>query len=217
MYGVASSGTFVKPALASWSRGTSAIPTNWTVVNEGASLPDGFTLLAGMTLDGNQWFDTGIYLQGSDTIQLAFKATKACNVLGCYTTTDATNNYSLYVSTTSGAKYMRYGSGTYNSYIVANTRYDVEITPTGTFGFNTVSTWSQLSFTSSTTCLIGTTSTEVTSAKFTGDLYGAIVIVGKCNLLPAQRDSDNHVGWYDTVSDTFLENQGTGNATAISI
>lgn len=215
--GVASSGTFVKPALTSWTRGISGIPTNWTVVNEGASLPSGYTLLAGMTLNGNQYFDTGIYLQGSDSISLAYKATKGCNVMGCYTTTDATNNYSLYLSTTSGAKYMRYGSGTYNSYIQTNKRYDVTITPTGTSGLEVDSTWSALTFTSSTTCLIGTTSTGATSAKFTGDFYGAIVIAGKANYLPALRESDNHVGWYDTVNDVFLENQGTGNATAINL
>lgn len=215
--GVASSGTFVKPALTSWTRGISGIPEGWTVVNEGVSLPDGYTLLAGMTLDGNQYFDTGIYLQGSDSISLAYKATKACNVMGCYTTTAATNNYSLYLSTSSSAKYMRYGSGTYSSYFVTNTRYDVTITPTGTSGFETDSSWSALTFTASTTCLIGTTSTGVTSSKFTGDFYGAIVIAGKANYVPALRESDNHVGWYDTINDVFLENQGTGNATAITL
>lgn len=215
--GVASTGTFVMPSFVPWTRGTSGIPTGWTVVVEGASLPDGYTLLAGMTLNGNQYFDTGIYLQGSDSISLAYKATKACNVMGCYTTTDATNNYSLYLSTTSGAKYMRYGSGTYNSYFVTNKRYDVEISPLGTSGLEVDSTWSPLTFTSSTTCLIGTTSTGATSSKFTGDFYGAIVIAGKANYLPALRESDNHVGWYDTVNDEFLENQGTGNATAITL
>ena len=88
-------------------------------------LPTGHKRLTGIQFDGNCYYDTGLYLHGSDTIRFSFAASKACNVLGCYTTADAQTNYSLYVSTTSGSKYLRYNGGTYNSYIATNTRYNV--------------------------------------------------------------------------------------------
>lgn len=178
-------------------------------------VPSTYTVLAGMTMNGNQWFDTGVYLQGSDTVRLSYKVTKSCNVIGCYTTTSANDNYSLYLSTSSSAKYMRYGDGTYNSYVLTNKQYDVVITPTGTSGLQVDSTWTAKTFTSSTTCLIGTTSTGATSAKFTGDMYGVVEIEGKAYCIPVLRKSDNAVGYYDAINKRFLANQGSGNATAI--
>ena len=195
------------------------ITGNWTVyanyIEEIDPVPTAYRRLTGIVFDGAVWYDTGLPLQGSDTVKISFSATKACNVFGCYTSGDAQDNYSLYVSTTSSAKYTRYNGGTYNSYIAANTRYDVTITPTGTDGMRNDSTWTAKTFTCSTDMLIGSTSVGATSAKFTGTLYGEIEIEGRALFIPVERISDGEIGYYNPVTDEFLMNESTGTPTAL--
>lgn len=178
---------------------------------EDGRLPSGYRMLTGIVFGGGVFYDTGMRLQGSDTLKFSFEATKACNVLGCYTGANADDNYSLYLSTTSGAKYMRYNGGTYNSYFATNTRYDVTITPTGTEGFQQDSEWTEQTFTTASDMLIGTTSYGATSAKLTGTVYGNIEVVGKRIFVPAERIADGAIGYYDLYTEEFLENVGTGD------
>jgi len=177
-------------------------------------LPTGYRRLTGIQFDGNVFYDTGLYLHGSDTIRFSYSATKACNVLGCYTTADAQTNYSLYCSTTSGAKYLRYNGGTYNSYIAINTRYDVVITPTGSDGMRTDSSWTAKTFTTGSTLLIGTTSYGATSAKLTGSMYGEIIIDGTAHIIPAENPL-GEIGYYILEEERFIENLGTGTPVAL--
>lgn len=179
------------------------------------AVPSGFRRLTGIVFDGGVWYDTNMPLRGSDTVKIAYSASKACNVFGCYTTADADDNYSLYLTTSSSGKYMRYNGGTYNSYFATNTRYDVTITPTGTDGMRTDSTWTQQSFTCPTDMLIGTTSIGATSAKFTGTMYGNIEVVGRALWIPLERIADGEIGYYDIYTDTFLVNQGSGTPTRL--
>lgn len=178
-------------------------------------VPEGYRRCTGVNFDGNCWFETDIYLQGSDTLRFAFKATKACNVLGCYTDTSAQNNYSVYASTTSGAKYLRYNGGTYLSAISTNTRYDIEITPTGATGFGSASTWTQQTFTASSKMIIGTTSRTATSAKLTGVLYGDVEVEGRGYYVPLEKISDSSIVYYDVVSGNMYANLGSGTPTAL--
>ena len=175
--------------------------------------PDPYRTLDGIVFDGNVYYNTGIRLLGSDTLTFSFKASQNCNVLGCYTTTSATTNYSLYVSTSSSAKYLRYGNGTYNSSMVANTRYNVTITPTGSSGMRTNSTWTAKTFTAGADFLIGTTSTGATSAKMTGILYGNIEVAGRYVFVPSERIADGAIGYLIQGTSTFLTNQGSGTPT----
>lgn len=175
-----------------------------------AVVPSTFRRLTGIVFDGGVVYDTGIPLHGNDTLRFDFSATKACNVLGCYTTADAQTNYSLYVSTSSSAKYMRYNGGTYSSYIATNTRYNVIITPTGTDGMRNDSSWTAKSFVCESDMLIGSTSWGATSAKFTGTMYGNIEVVGLAVFIPVERISDGEIGYYEAYTGSFLTNQGDG-------
>lgn len=177
-------------------------------------LPAGYRRLTGIQFDGNVWYDTGLYLHGSDTLRFSFAATKACNVLGCYTTADAQTNYSLYVSTSSSAKYLRYNGGTYSSYIATNTRYDVVITPTGSDGMRTDSSWTAKTFTTESTLMIGTTSVGATSAKLTGPMYGDVIIDEVANIIAAE-DPIGRIGYYILEEERFIENLGTGTPVAL--
>lgn len=129
------------------------------------------------------------------------------------------DNYDLYVSTTSGSKYLRYASGTYLSYwsnANLGQRFDVVFSPTGTDGMPQESTWTEQSFTSANDLLIGSTTTTGTSSKLKGKLYGNIVVDGRLKLIPCERVSDNVLGYYDTYSETFFEPY-TGFAGAVSL
>ena len=177
-------------------------------------LPTAYRRLTGINFGGQVFYDTGMRLYGSDTLQLSFKASMACNVLGCYTNAQAQTNYSLYVTTSSG-NYLRYNGGTYDSTMTRDTWYDVTITPTGSSGMKVDSTWTEQTFTTASDMLIGTTSYGATSAKLTGALRGTIVVVGRELFIPCLRRSDNAIGSWMQSAGQFLENQGTGTPTAM--
>ncbi|MBR5198205.1 MAG: hypothetical protein IKW20_00070 [Bacteroidales bacterium] len=169
-------------------------------------LPKGYARLTGMVFNNGCYFKIdGFRLKSTDTLRISFTPTKACNLIGCYTTVDADNNYSIFLSTTSGSKYLRFGNGTYLSHVVGGQRYDVVVTPTGATGFASASTWSKKTFTCSVDMLVGTTSETATSDKFIGTIHGNIVVDGRLNLIPCRRTSDGVYGYYDTVSKTFYE------------
>ena len=177
-------------------------------------LPAGYKRLVGLGFNNNTFYEiTGFNLRGSDTVKFSFSSTAACNVFGCYTDSSAQDNYSLYLSTTSGNKYLRYNGGTYLSYLSnANkgVRFDVTITPTGTYGMPDDSTWAEKSFTASANMCIGTSSSSTTSSKMVGNLYGNFEVKGRFKGIPCERESDNVLGYYDTYSKTFYEPTGNG-------
>lgn len=187
--------------------------------NQVYGVPAGYTRLAGITFAAGTYYEiTGFKLKGSDTVRFSFSVTKACNVFGCYTTNGATDNYSLYMSTSAGSKYLRYDGDVYNSTVPSaglNTRYDVVISPNGTSGMPTDSVITPASFTASADMCIGTTSTGATSSKLDGKIWGDFVVDGRFHGVPVKRNQDNKIGYYDLMSDTFYEPIGT-NPTAIT-
>lgn len=178
------------------------------------SQPNPYRVIDGINYDGNVYYKIlGFHLQGSDTIKFSFLATAIrCNILGCYTNDQAQDNYSLYVSTASSAKYLRYNGSTYSSRIAVNTRYNVTFSPTGTSGMRTNSSWSEKTFTSAADFCIGTTadSAAVTSSKLVGTMYGNIEIVGRETFVPVVRIADGAIGYLGSVSGTFYANLGSG-------
>ena len=152
------------------------------------------------------------HLRGTDTVRISFSADKACNVFGCYTDTSAEDNYSLYASTSSGGKYLRYDGDTYSSYIPSaqiGERLDVVITPTGTTGMPTDSVITPVEFESVADLCIGTTSASASSSKLDGNIWGSFVVDSRLTLIPCERLSDNVLGYYDPDSDTFYEPIGS--------
>ena len=123
-------------------------------------LPSAYKRVKGFSMNDNcYWKFTDFKLNGSDTLRFSFSCTASCNVIGAYSGSASGNNYSLYTAT-GGGNYLRYKGGAYNSGIDADTRYDVVITPTGSTGMKTDSTWTALEFTTTTDFCVGTTSTS---------------------------------------------------------
>lgn len=111
----------------------------------------------------------------------------------------------MYSQTNSSGNFLRYKDGAYPSYLDANERYDIVITPTGTNGMKKDSTWTEEEFTTPTDLLIGTTSTSSTASKLKGNLYGDIIVDGRLHLVPCERVADNVLGYFDLVGRTFYE------------
>ena len=180
----------------------------------GPVLPDGYTKIKGIVCNNTCYYDTGLKAKGSDTIRTSFSVTGACNVWGAYQSTSAENNYDLYAATASGQKYLRYGDGTYPSSFGGNLnkRFDTVITPTGTHGMPVDSEWEQLEFESTRNFLIGSTSSTSTSPKMRGTFFGKFIIEDANGYrffgIPCVRESDEIVGYYDTVTESFFEPVG---------
>lgn len=172
-------------------------------------LPIEFRRVHGFTCNNNaMWQITDFHLRGSDTVRISFSVTAACNVFGCYQGTSAIDNYDLYAATASGAKYLRYGNGTYPSTFSGdnlNKRFDCIFTPSGTRGMPVDSTWEELEFESARDFMIGSTSPTSSSAKLKGNLYGDIIVDGRLHLVPCERISDSVLGYYDLIGNTFYE------------
>lgn len=148
----------------------------------------------------------GFKLKSSDTVRISFSVDKACNVFGCYTDGNARDNYSLYVSSSAGGKYMRYNGKTYKSYLPSSkygTRYDVVITPAGITGFYEDDTFEASTFTASADLVIGSTATTTTSSKLDGKIYGNIVVDNRLCLIPCENVVNGDIGYYDTYSGQF--------------
>ena len=185
---------------------------NGVIAFRDTKLPSAYRRILGMTMNNDCYYEiTGFKMNGSDTLRFSFTRTgaNACNVLGAYDGTSAQTNYSLYVGALSSTSYLRYNGGTYNSYAIADKKYDVVITPTGSDGMETDSTWDAKTFTSTGNLCIGTTSPSATSSKMVGSIHGSVVVDGRLELIPCERVSDGELGYYDTNTDTFYEPIGT--------
>lgn len=177
-------------------------------------LPTGYKRILGLTFNNNVYYDiTGFKMRGSDTLRFSFKCSMsapACNVLGAYDGSSSQSNYSLYLGNSASAKYLRYNGATYRSDADSDTQYDVVVTPTGSIGMKSDSTWTEKTFESNSDLCIGTTSPTATSSKMVGNIIGNVIVDGRLKLTPCERISDNTLGYYDTIGEAFYEPTGTG-------
>lgn len=173
---------------------------------EGSVLPPEYKRVLGFGFDGDCYIAvTGVSLRGSDTLRFSFRLTSstACNVLGAYDGTGAATNFSLYAGPSASSKYLRYDGSTYNSQALPDKRYDVVLSPTGSSGMETDSSWAEKQFESSVDFNIGTTSPSATSSKLIGEIFGPVILDGRLRLIPCERLSDHVLGYYDTVGQAF--------------
>lgn len=184
-----------------------------------SELPEGYKRVRSLTMNNDCYYEIpDLYLKGSDTLKFSCSITSTCNALGSYSGSSSGPNYSVYAST-SNVSYLRYGSNNYNSQFDADTRYNVTITPTGSHGMKYESTWEEADFTTSRPFCIGTTASAITtSAKMKGTFFGNIIVKDDNGIrfkgIPCVRESDDVAGYYDTISQTFYEPNGTNPVTA---
>lgn len=184
-----------------------------------SELPVGYKRLQGISYDTNTYYETNQKLYGSDTLTITLSGTSSNgrNVIGAYSGTGSdARNFSLFI----------YGAGsTSNSYLRHGTqlgrpRYGTGVrtlvmSPTGTDGFLTDVTYDEETFETTDTFWIGGLPNS-SSTKYDGDIVGNITVSNRLKYIPCERVSDGEIGYYETFTGTFLENQGTGTPVMYS-
>ena len=172
----------------------------------GGVLTDGYELVEYVTFDGTVAFDTGVYGNNETYIDVLFKRTNtsaAHYLFGC----SSGNRLTGYL-TSSG--YWRYGSG-YPTFNTNNTNLTKAIvTPTTTTVGSTSRAFSTSAFTTSYTLPVGGSkgSSDTITPSYKGYIYYFVMRHGDevvVDWLPCKRLSDGVEGFWDCVTNTFIE------------
>lgn len=175
-------------------------------------LPDGYKMIEGIIFDGNCFFDTSINLTGNSILDFTYSASKACNVIGCFTSSSADDNFSFYHSTSAFVRY----DGDLNRYSFSmDEKYHIIMSGSGlTVNDAIVLMWIFENFETSTKLRIGHLPNSSSSNYiFKGILYGIITVDNIYKWIPCIRESDGEIGYFETISGTFLTNKGSGTPT----
>lgn len=183
-------------------------------------LPSGYRELLGIKFDGDFHYETGQKLLGSDiiTITLSQTVTTGQNVFGCYSgTSSGMKNLSLYV----------YGNNsTSNSYLRMNETIYRPRFGTGkrtlVFGGNLTSTDGFLTDVATTPSTYETNSQAFigwlpnsTSPHYTGAINDRITVGNRLCWIPAERQIDGEIGYYELFTEVFIEKTGTGTPVSL--
>lgn len=172
----------------------------------GGVLSDGYELIEYVTFNGDKCFDTGVYGNNQTYIDVLFKRTNtsaAHYLFGC----SSGNRLTGYL-TSSG--YWRYGSA-YPTFNTANTNLTKAIvTPTKTTVGSSSRTFSTSAFTTAFTMPLGghKPASGAATPSYKGYIYYFVMKHGDevvVDWLPCKRLSDGVEGFWDCVTQTFIE------------
>lgn len=170
-----------------------------------SEIAEGDTTLAGISFEGDSWFDIPIILTGRDVLRFTYSARINCNVLGSYISSTVDNNFSFYHGLT---VYARYGDQLNRVNARTNTEYSVVI---GSSGFDFDGNhydFTPSDFVCGTNLIIGKLPNS-SQPELKGYLRGPLVIDGRLTLIPVQT-KDGVIGYRDRSTGTLYVNQGTG-------
>lgn len=201
---------------------------------EQRNLPSEYTQVEYLQSSGTQYIDLG-KISSNDVIDMKFEWTQVSNNYLLGSLEDGSNWQAgkmlgvTYYNTSARAFYNRgtttsSAGGTATSFnIAANTEYTIHWQPSSNqITVNGTQYTGAADNNNQTTDVFETANNLYLFCANRGGIAGnfdyvkmrEFSIVGKCNLIPARRNSDNVLGMYDTVSGNFLTNQGTGAFTA---
>lgn len=174
---------------------------------EDPELPLGYTRVDKIDYDGTFWFDTGEKLMGNDVVSMTIDdtTTGGQNVFGCYAGTGSdARNFSLYIygGGSSNSSYYRYGTQLLRPRFGSGER-EIKLSNV-TEGFTTDATGNLEEFETTSVAYIGNLPNS-TSAKFTGNIVGAIEVADRLKWIPCERDEDGVVGYLEVYTGKFLE------------
>ena len=161
-----------------------------------------------VTFDGSTIFDTGIYGNEKFSLEIEYQRSEnseSIYLFGCSSTT--TSRLTAYL-TSSG--YWRYGSGTPVFNCANTTRTKAIVTPGKTIVGSTTRSFSYSSFTTPFTVPIGghKGSSGTPIPQFKGKIWYVKISVGGelvLDWIPMRRRADGAEGFWDNVSQTFIE------------
>ena len=180
-------------------------------------LPSGYTECSYVRSNANAWFATNLYLTSKSEViaDLQFEGS-AGNVYGCYTGSNASDNFCLYAGSASSDAYIRWDGHLYRAFRpTSGTRYKIRhswngFVVDGTAETNPFTDNPDSVFTCANPFYVGNLANS-SAAKLKGRIYrltvktnGGVVM----DLVPCQ-NSSNVCGLYDVIGRTFYQSQGT--------
>lgn len=189
-----------------------------------SNLPSGYTEVGYIESSGTQYIDTGICPTNNTKVEVVFNSSIGNRfVYGSRIAPGAENTFAFFFDTISTTNHFQFGSGTEATALSMklNTKYMVSLSQEGGYldgelkeSYDTQSFVSDLPL---YLCGINQTGAEERAYEFRGKIYSFKVYENNVliqSLVPCIRDIDGAIGMYDTVSNTFLVNSGTGVFTA---
>lgn len=186
-------------------------------------LPTGYTRLAYIESNGTQYIDTGLKVDQNTEIETVFQRTQLSNYF-IYGINNAggLDACSAYVTGTDTAHYWRFDDEYVNMQDVGGiidtmwhrtiqNKNGVKLDSKNILAYTSIGTF-ETPVNMPIFCRYTTASSEYTGfayvriSSFVMRKNGTDIL----NLVPAKRNSDSAIGMYDTVSDTFFANAGTG-------
>lgn len=181
-----------------------------------SGLPSEYQEVEYLQSSGTQYIDTGVVLDDTMTIRIKYDFIRAGFVFG--SRSSATSRYSGITNESGGSYNIRYGNTViYSQNTTPTGTVDVVISPNGVvLNGETVSTTAYGDSFYAGNCYLFTTNSN--GDNFTGEYainrIRRFTIDNVIDLVPCKRKSDDVLGMYDLVNDTFLTNAGTGTFIA---
>lgn len=182
-------------------------------------LPAGYRELLGIKFDGNFHYETGEKLLGSDVITLTLSQTVTTgqNVFGCYSgTASGRKNLSLYIygNGSSSNSYLRMDETLYRPRFGTGERTLVFGNRDSTDGFlNDVAT-TPSTYETTSSAFIGWLPNS-SSPHYTGAINVRIYVSNRLLWIPAERQSDGEIGYFELYKEKFIEKTGTGTPVSL--
>ena len=172
----------------------------------GGVMSDGYELIEYVTFNADRCYDTGVYGNNETYIDVLFKRTNTSAshyLFGC----SSGNRLTSYLA---ASGYWRYGSGypSFNTYNTSLTR--AIVTPTKTTVGSNTSSFSTSAFTTAFTMPLGghKPASGVATPSYKGYVYYFVMRHNDemvVDWLPCKRLSDGVEGFWDCVTNTFIE------------
>lgn len=186
----------------------------------GSILPAGYTQKLYLQSSGTQYIDTGVKAQGGFYGEVEFEFTES--VTGWHAILSGDNSninkaIKFYQNGMTGGTF-QYNSNyfDYTKSYETNMKYKASVGNGGIVDGVFYTKWTKVSFTSNNNVALfaGITGSDQVIDYFVGKIYSCKIWVDGILtrvFIPCIRDSDNEVGMYDLVTNTFYGNSGTGS------
>ena len=178
-------------------------------------LPSGYKRLLGITFDGDLRYETGEYLTGNDDVTMTLDnlSSSGKNVFGSYNGANG-KNFSLYIYGSTNGSYFRFGDQLKRPKYGSTGRRTITFGAGGTSGFSEDASVAPDEFTTPANVYIGMLPNS-SSAVYTGDIIGSILVSNRLEWIPCERESDGAIGYYERVNGNFIAPSGSGTPVSL--
>lgn len=180
-------------------------------ISGGSGLPDGIEKVSYIESAGGAYIITPVYLSSDSQVEMDFEFTDddAGNVFGCYKSSSADNNYSIYRSKPSTGSYVRYDGKLYRNATFSTARHKILMNGEGLWiDGEMAETFTAATFTADTPLHICSLANS-SAAKIAGKIY-RFRVVGVFDGIPVKKlEGGAYVyGLYDKIGEVFYPSDG---------